>query len=164
MKRARIVGIVICVASIAAQIPVHGQSCSDQFCQFYHGDYAVQNDKWGMKADPSGSQQVASDGKGWHATVIWSMTTGTVKSYPSIVSGWNFGANWTPNRGGFPVLVSANAPLPTRTKWSTTGTFTHYDVAYDLFLRPESNPQKPSGEVMERLGQEGQQPTNKQVA
>ena len=160
----QIVGFIICVAPVAVQSRAYGQACGEQFCQFNQGDYVVQNDKWGMNADPNGSQKIWPDGDGWYATVNWAFTNRSVKSYPSIVAGWNFGANWTPKRDGFPVLVSSNPSLPTSTTWETTGTFNHYDVAYDLFLSPDNNPQKPSAEVMVWIGQAGQRPAGDQVA
>ena len=156
--------LAILIGPVAIQSRTHAQTCSERFCQFNLGDYVVQNDKWGMNADPTGEQKISPDGSGWYASMNWSFTDKSVKAYPSIVAGWNFGAAWTSNRDGFPVLVSSNPTLPTSTTWEATGTFNHYDVAYDLFLSPDNNPQKPSAEVMVWIAQAGQQPAGHQVA
>lgn len=156
--------LIMGIAAVTVQSRAVAQSCSAKFCQFNLGDYIVQNDEWGLDADPTGSQTISANGTGWYAASNWAFTNRSVKTYPSIVAGWNFGDAWTPNHDGFPVVVNANAPLPTSTSWHTTGTFTHYDVAYDLFLSPSNHPSKPSAEMMVWIGGEGNQPAGKQIA
>lgn len=156
--------LAVCMACVALQGRAFGQACNTRFCQFNFGDYAVQNDEWGLSADPSGKQEIQSSGNGWYADMSWAYTNGSVKAYPSIVAGWNFGPAWTPNHDGFPVQVKLNYPLPTSTSWHTTGTFINYDVAYDLFFSPDSDPAKPSGEMMVWIGESGNRPAGTQIA
>jgi xyloglucan-specific endo-beta-1,4-glucanase len=92
----------------------------------------------------------------------WPAGSGGVKAYPSIVSGWQFGA-WSPNNNGFPVQVSANAPLPTSVSFYMSGN-NQFDAAYDLFFSPNTNPSSPSAELMVWLNYSGNQPAGKPVA
>jgi xyloglucan-specific endo-beta-1,4-glucanase len=142
----------------------YGQACNGQYCQFNLGTYTVQNDEWGLSSDPSGGQKIWPNGSGWYASMTWNYTNGSVKAYPSIVAGWNFGGAWTPSPDGFPVKVNVNDPLPTSTSWYTTGTFTNYDVAYDVFFSPSSDPSSPSAELMVWIGGSGDTPAGSQIA
>lgn len=156
--------IAVVFASVAIQATKAYAQCNGQYCEFSDGGYEVQNDEWGLSYDPSGGQEIWPDGSGWYASMTWTYTNGDVKAYPSIFAGWNFDGYWSPEPDGFPVLVSVNDPLPTSTTWSTTGTFTNYDVAYDVFFSASSDPQEPSEEMMVWIGGTGDSPAGSEVA
>jgi xyloglucan-specific endo-beta-1,4-glucanase len=154
---------ILAVAALSQAAPALSQSCTAQFCTFDFGSYFVQNNEWGSASDPNGGQSVTVDSSGWHAGMLWHYTNGAIKSYPSIVAGWQWG-HWSPSRQGFPVLVSANAPLRTTASWYNLGTFQNWDVAYDLFFSPSANPATPSAELMVWLAYGGQKPAGTKVA
>lgn len=158
----------ITAAGATSGSPLVADQADSRFGSVTMGPYTVQNDEWGLYKPgtqvPSGHQSVETQSAStWSATWVWARDDGRVKSYPSIVRGWNFGKNWSPDPGGFPVQVSAQAPLPTSAAFSLSGD-NQYDVAYDLFLSPSPNPDKPSGELMVWLNYNGQQPAGSLVA
>lgn len=155
--------ILVTIAAIAIQSRGAYAQCNGQYCQFNIGNYTVQNDEWGLGSDPSGGQEIWPNGSGWYASMTWTMGSGGVKAYPSIFAGWNFGG-WSPEPDGFPVKVNVNDNLPTSTSWSTAGTFTNYDVAYDVFFSPNSDPSTPSAEMMVWVGGANDTPVGSLVA
>ncbi len=121
--------------------------------------YYLQNDEWNLSAEPSGTQAIWQDqnnlanwGSNWSWPYQGNNNDYEVKSYPSIVRGWNFGSSasspgpYTAN-SGFPVLVSSNYSVPTTWSYSTSGT-SSTDISYDLFFSPSSDPGAPAYEMM----------------
>ena len=154
------VGVVFCSASLAG-----AQTCDDgQYSTQTQGQYILQNDEWGLAGDTGGWQEIcngSATSNSWSATWFWSPGTGTIKAYPSIYSGWNYGT-WSPG-GGFPVEISAQSPLPTSVSFDMTGD-NEYDTAYDLFFSPDGNPSAPSAEMMVWLSYAGHNPAGTKVA
>jgi xyloglucan-specific endo-beta-1,4-glucanase len=156
-----LVGLLVCGPAAAL-----AQQCTDaQYGQITQGNYFLQNNEWNLSAGPGGWQQICTGSAGnnsWSSQWWWPTGSGGVKAYPSIVSGWQFGA-WSPNNNGFPVQVSANAPLPTSVSFYMSGN-NQFDAAYDLFFSPNTNPSSPSAELMVWLNYSGNQPAGKPVA
>ena len=150
---------VLCTSSANAQC------VSTQYGTVTEGSYFLQNDEWGLSGGPGGWQQVctgSSSNGSWNSTWWWPAGTGAIKAYPSIVRGWQYGT-WSPDHGGFPVQVSAQAPLPTSVSFAMAGN-NQYDTAYDLFFSPSTNPSGPSAELMVWLAYSGTQPAGSKVA
>jgi len=153
------------VLSVAVSVAARAQQCtSAQYGTIDVGNYMLQNDEWNLGAGPGGWQQICAGSAGnnsWSSQWWWPTGSGGIKAYPSIVSGWHYGT-WSPNSNGFPVKVSANAPLPTSVSFSISGN-NQYDVAYDLFFSSASNPSTPSAELMVWLWYSGNQPAGQLV-
>lgn len=147
-------------------LPVHAQQCTDaQYGVIDQGNYMLQNDEWNLSAGPGGWQEICTGNSGsnsWSSQWWWPTGSGGIKAYPSIVSGWQYGS-WSPNKNGFPVQVSANAPLATSVSFSISGN-NQFDAAYDLFFSPETNPGTPSAELMVWLRYSGNQPAGQLTA
>jgi len=159
-----VVGLAM-VMAMGASARVEAQTCLDsQYATITQGNYILQNDEWGLSGDPGGWQQIcngsASSGS-WSSTWFWSEGTGTIKAYPSIYAGWNYGT-WSPG-GGFPVVISAQDSLPTSVSFDMTGDNV-YDAAYDLFFSPSTNPTSPSAEMMVWLNYGGHNPAGTKQA
>ncbi len=156
---------VLSVGLLACALPSAQAQCTDtQWGQLTQGNYLLQNDEWGLQ-NGAGWQQIctgnASDNS-WSSQWWWPYGNGSIKAYPSIVSGWQYGA-WSPNHNGFPVQVGANAPLATSVSFSMPGN-NQYDAAYDLFFSPSTNPGSPSAELMVWLSYSGNQPAGQKIA
>jgi hypothetical protein len=142
----------------------HAQCVGTQYGTVKMGAYLLQNDEWGLN-NGAGTQQVCvrSARKGsWSSEWNWARGNSRIKAYPSIIRGWQWGT-WSPNRGGFPVRVSKQAPLPSRVDYHMVGK-NQYDTAYDLFFSPQANPQKPSAELMVWLSYKDNRPAGNRVA
>jgi hypothetical protein len=142
----------------------HAQSVSTQYGTVKMGAYLLQNDEWGLN-NGRGSQRIISGDahKGsWSSEWNWTRGNSRIKAYPSVIRGWQWGA-WSPNRGGFPVQVSKQAPLPSRAVYHMVGK-NQFDTAYDLFFSPEASPQKPSAELMVWLSYKDNRPAGNKVA
>jgi xyloglucan-specific endo-beta-1,4-glucanase len=144
------------------------QCVNGQYSSFSQGNYTIQNDEWNLSAlnGEPGTEEVcpgsASTGS-WSATWNWPVGSGALKAYPDIISGGNSFGNWNYNTNGFPVRVSANAPLPTSVTYNMVGN-NQFDTAYDLFFSPSANPSRPSAELMVWLSEVGNQPAGSKVA
>lgn len=153
------------LAQFAIATPAHAACIDTQYGLIDQGNYFLQNDEWGLSGGPGGWQQIctgSANNNSWSTQWWWPAGSGTIKAYPSIVSGWQYGT-WSPNHNGFPVQVSANAPLPTSVSFSMTGN-NQYDIAYDLFFSPNTDPGSPSAELMVWLNYSGNQPAGSKVA
>ena len=155
-----VIGMVLYSASSA-----YGQTCEDgQYSGMTQGSYNLGNDEWGLSADPGGWQEIctgSASSNSWSSTWWWAEGSGTIKAYPSIYRGWQYGT-WSPD-SGFPVQISANKPLPTSVVFDMTGN-NIYDDAYDLFFSPSTNPSAPSAEMMVWLNYSGNRPAGTKVA
>jgi hypothetical protein len=155
---------VAILVSACLAVPAHAQCVSTQYGDLSQGSYMLQNDEWGL-SNGSGWQQICtgnSSSGSWSSTWSWPKGNGEIKAYPSIVRGWQYGV-WSPDHGNFPVQVSKQEPLPTSVSFSMSGT-NQYDVAYDLFFSPNTDPSTPSAEMMVWLNYSGNQPAGSKVA
>lgn len=156
--------ILLCALSLSAP-RVQAQCVDGQYSDLDQGSYLIQNDEWGLGGGPGGWQEVCSgnaSNNSWSSTWWWPKGTGAIKAYPSIVRGWQYGL-WSPSSGGFPVQISSQAPLPTSVSFDMSGS-NQYDVAYDLFFSPSTNPGQPSAELMVWLNYSGNLPAGSKVA
>lgn len=155
------------VLSVATASIAQAQTClSAQYSTIAQGSYTLQNDEWGLSDNPSGWQEIcagSASSNSWNSTWWWAAGSSKIKAYPSIYRGWQVGGSWSPDRGGFPVLISAQNPLPTSVTFNMSGN-NQYDVAYDLFFSPSTNPSQPSAELMVWLNYSGNQPAGSKVA
>jgi hypothetical protein len=156
-------GVFVLVGlSLAAQ----AQCVDAQYSDESQGSYTLQNDEWGLSGGPGGWQQIctgSSSTNSWSSTWWWAKGTGAIKAYPSIFRGWQIGGTWSPDHGGFPVMVSKQASLPTSVTFDLSGN-NQYDVAYDLFFATNTSPSEPSAEMMVWLNYSGNQPAGSKVA
>ena len=130
------------IVAVFYSVPsAYGQTCEDgQYSGMTQGSYNLDNDEWGLSADPGGWQEICTGSAGsnsWSSTWWWAKGTGTIKAYPSIYRGWQFGT-WSPG-SGFPVEISTNKPLPTSVVFSMTGN-NQYDDAYECSSVPAPTP------------------------
>ncbi len=103
------------------------------------GQYWANNNQWGVAASGTSGQQCVwgtcqtGDLVGWGTSWNWTNASGGVKTYASIVFGWQYGFKVT--NTGLPVLISTNPQV--NCGWdftvSQTGTL---DVSYDTWLHP----------------------------
>jgi hypothetical protein len=154
-------------AALVLVMPIKAQTCLDaQYSAMGQGSYELQNDEWGLSDNPTGWQQIctgSSSNNSWSSTWWWAKGSSKIKAYPGIYIGWQDGGSWSPNTGGFPVLISAQKPLPTSVTFNMTGN-NQYDDAYDLFFSPSSSPNTPSAEMMVWLNYSGNNPAGTKVA
>lgn len=158
--------VAVVMAVMGSGLRVQAQTCLDaQYSAQPQGNYTLQNDEWGLSGDPGGWQEIctgSASSNSWSSTWWWAKGTGDIKAYPSIYRGWQYGA-WSPDKGGFPQLISAQGAMPTSVSFSMTGD-NQYDCAYDLFFSPSSDPSSPSAEMMVWLQYSGNQPAGTKVA
>jgi hypothetical protein len=118
------------------------------------GKYWVNNNQWGVASSNTSGQQCVygtcqtGDLVGWGTNWNWTAGKGGVKTYASLVFGWQYG--WKVTNTGLPVQIAANNTV--NCGWdftvSQTGTI---DISYDTWLHTVSNPgatSTPSEEVM----------------
>ena len=137
-------------------------SCvTGQYNDISQGSYQLQNDQWNLPADPGGYQEICSGSSSngsWSSTWNWATGSGGIKAYPSIYRGWEIGNTYSPDHGGFPVLLSSSPQLPTSVAFSMSGN-NQYDSAYDVFFTSTGNPSgNPSAEMMVWLSYSGNSP------
>ena len=123
--------------------------------------YWINNDVWGRPTADTTSRQciwascAADSGINWGTSWDWSGGK-TVKAYPSVVLGWQWGLQIKDT--GLPVQLSENRTIASGWQFSVTqnddGPFS-LDVAYDLWIHTIPNPNdsgagvnEPSDEVM----------------
>jgi glycosyl hydrolase family 12 len=112
------------------------------------GKYWVNNNQWGVSGGMTTGQQCVwgtcqtGDLVGWGTSWNWTNGTGGVKTYASLVFGWQYGLKVT--NTGLPVLISANRQV--NCGWdftvSQTGTI---DVSYDTWLHTIDVSMAPNG-------------------
>jgi xyloglucan-specific endo-beta-1,4-glucanase len=118
------------------------------------GKYWVNNNEWGA-ASGSGTQCVWSncqtgDLVGWGTSFDWTGTPNAVKTYASLVFGWQWG--WKVQNTGLPLQLSSTKAINCGWDFTVTqtGTIT-IDVSYDMFAHAISNPgatDNPTDEIM----------------
>jgi xyloglucan-specific endo-beta-1,4-glucanase len=166
----RLAPAALLIAALAAALSqaASAQCVNGRYSSFNQGTYVVQNDEWNLSAlnGETGTEEIcpgsASTGS-WSAIWNWPVGSGALKAYPSIISGGNSFGAWNANTNGFPVRISANAPLPTSVTYNMVGN-NQFDTAYDLFLSPSKDPKRPSAELMVWLSEVGNQPAGSKVA
>jgi hypothetical protein len=136
-----------------------------QVCGFgdeIHGvdPYWINNNLWGQNTG-TGSQctwsnSLSGSSLSWSTRWNW-QGQNTVKSYVSVVLGWNFGAGYMVPDTGLPVQLSSNATVNTDWSFSLSGG-SNQNVSYDLWVDPSQNPTQPRCEIMLWLYQNGVQP------
>jgi hypothetical protein len=104
------------------------------------------NNNWG---DGGNSAINATFGSGStpSMTVSFNFSTDTIHGYPACIRGWHYGANPLGNTQ-FPMQVSAVASIPCAFSYSSGGSNTKGDFAYDMFLRKDNAKSTPQLEVM----------------
>jgi xyloglucan-specific endo-beta-1,4-glucanase len=119
--------------------------------QIWFDRYVVLNNMWNKTQAPPGywQQMLYKTGTSrWGSRWYWPADAAHqwyVKSYPSIVCGWQWGL-WS-NDSGLGVRVGT----PVRTRWSVTTTGRgRYNVSYDLWLHEMVHPtsETPTDEIM----------------
>ena len=118
------------------------------------GKYWVNNNEWGA-ASGSGTQCVWSncqtgDLVGWGTSFNWTGTPNSVKTYASLVFGWQWG--WKVANTGLPLQLSSTKAVNCGWDFTVTqtGTIT-IDVSYDMFAHAIANPgstDNPTDEIM----------------
>jgi len=117
------------------------------------GKYWVNNNWWGA-ATGSGSNTIWStcqqgDLIGWGTSWNWTGTANAVKSFASVVLGWQWGLKLT--NTGLPVQLNAGKTITCGWNFTVTQSGGAADVAYDMFLHTIPNPSfnnDPSDEIM----------------
>ncbi|WP_429312886.1 GH12 family glycosyl hydrolase domain-containing protein [Paenibacillus mucilaginosus] len=110
------------------------------------------NNAWGKSSVSGWSQSVyynnASD-LGW--VWNWPTTSGGVKGYPSIVSGWHWTDGYTAG-SGFPTRIWDNKNINTSVTYNfASNTSGVYNMTYDLWLHDTNNAKynsRPTDEIM----------------
>ncbi|RRS01492.1 GH12 family glycosyl hydrolase domain-containing protein [Glycomyces terrestris] len=116
------------------------------------GKYYVTNNLWGAGSGSgwqcSWDSWQSGDTIGWGTNWDWSGQSNSVKSYSSTVLGWHWG--WQRPGTELPVRIWDNRSIPTTWDYTVTGSGT-MNVAYDLWLHTQSNPDSsstPTDEIM----------------
>jgi hypothetical protein len=122
--------------------------------------YWINNNLWGQNTG-SGSQCTWSNALlgsslSWGTKWNW-QGQNTVKSYVSVVLGWNFGAGYMVPDTGLPVQLSSNTNVNTNWSFSLSGG-SNQNVSYDIWVDPAQNPTQPQYEIMLWLYHNGVQP------
>jgi xyloglucan-specific endo-beta-1,4-glucanase len=116
------------------------------------GKYWINNNHWGASTG-SGTQCVwrtcqTGDLVGWGTEWNWTGQSNAVKSYASLIFGWQWG--WRNNSTGLPVQISANRSIECGWAFNVQASGT-FNVAYDLYAHTISNPgtnDDPTDEIM----------------
>jgi hypothetical protein len=158
----------IAILSLASTAKAQTVTVSGQYSTIDEGKYFLQNDEWGLANTDGQTPDWQNIGylnyaanNNWWSEWQWPTGNGTLKAYPSIVRGWNYGT-MSPDGGGFPCPVSWQAPLPTTVSFSMYGN-NIYDTAYDLFFASTTNPSQPGAELMVWLQYSGTQPAGSKI-
>lgn len=113
-----------------------------------YGKYKLQNNQWG-RSTGSGWMGVWTwdNTTAWSANWDWTGDANTVKVWPSMVMGWNWGT-WTAN-SGLPTRIWDNKNVNTTYAYNLTGT-NKLNVSYDLWFdtNPNLGNASPTDEVM----------------
>jgi hypothetical protein len=116
--------------------PMVGNTCvANQFDLM--GQYWVNNNQWGVAASGTSGQQCVwgtcetGDLVGWGTSWNWTNANGGVKTYASLVFGWQFGLKVKTT--GLPVPISQNPQINCGWDFTVAQTGT-LDVSYDTWL------------------------------
>jgi len=116
------------------------------------GKYWVNNNQWGISGS-SGQQCIwgtcqTGDLVGWGTDWQWSGGGNGVKTYVSLVFGWQWG--WRVSNTGLPIQISSGKSVNCGWSFSVTNNGT-INVSYDMWVHSTSNPDSssdPTDEVM----------------
>jgi xyloglucan-specific endo-beta-1,4-glucanase len=127
--------------------PMVGDSCTANAFVLM-GKYWINNNQWGVAASGTTGQQCmwgtceTGDLVGWGTNWNWTNGSGGVKTYVSLVFGWQFGLKVADT--GLPIQISTNPQI--NCGWdftvSQTGTL---DVSYDTWLHTIDVSTAPNG-------------------
>ena len=117
------------------------------------GKYWVNNNQWGANTG-TGNQTIWSncvqgDLISWGTSWTWTGTTNQVKSYASIVFGWQWG--WRLSNTGLPLQISAGRNINCGWDFTMTQAGGAANVSYDMFLHTQpmaGTNDDPSDEIM----------------
>jgi hypothetical protein len=154
-------GACIDPSSVACSGAQANKSCTKD-ANITLGEYWVNNNQWGVANATAGGQQCIwsncqmGDLIGWGTSFNWAGAPSQVKTYASVVFGWQFG--WKTNSMGqrlvtsLPLQISSTKAINCGWDFTVTqtGTIT-IDVAYDMFAHTQSNAgtnDNPSDEIM----------------
>ncbi len=108
------------------------------------GEYAIHNGVWGASTPQCTTVWETPSECGFSVEAAHDQSGPAPSAYPMIRKGWHWG-DWTKN-SGLPKQVNALASA--RTVWTyRVPTSGRYNVSYDLWLNPNSNPPTPTGGV-----------------
>jgi hypothetical protein len=149
-----------CQASTCTSGAAHQEESCTEGASITIGKYWVNNNQWG-DAGASGQLCIwktceSGNTIGWGTSWQWSGgSSSQVKSYASVVLGWQWG--WKIQNTGLPIQLSAsrNVTCGWTFKAPTSGTF---NVAYDLFAHTSADPgssSDPTDEIMIWLNRGG---------
>ena len=151
------------LTTISLSLGAHAQCITGQFVNEAQGSYELQTDEWNLNSDPGGYEEVCSGSSSngsWSSTWNWATGSGGIKAYPGIFRGWQDGGAYSPDHGGFPVLLSSGPQLPTSVTFSMSGN-NQYDSSYDVFFIKTASPNSStpiSAEMMVWLSYSGNNP------
>ncbi len=128
-------------------------SCSD-YAKIGASPYYVYNNTWNLGNAGSGywecvySNGLSGGSVSWGTSYYFpDVNPYDVKSYPSIVLGWQYG--YTYSNTGLPVKISAGDNIESSLQWSENGTNTgNVDVSYDNWIISSTNASSPTAEMM----------------
>jgi len=122
------------------------------------GKYWVNNNWWGASSGAAGGENTIwstcqqGDLIGWGTSWSWANNPNQVKSYASLVLGWQWGLRLPSTSTGLPLTIPSTQQLNCGWNFTvtpqTTGTI---DVSYDMFMHTIPNPTSsndPSDEIM----------------
>jgi hypothetical protein len=148
--------ILLSVAAVAAVSAPKAEAT--KVCNHYDsvtlGKYILLNNMWNKSASPNGWQCVENHNTSaplqFSFYYNWPQNGKpyTVKAYPSIISGWQYGIK--SSNSGLPVVIWDNHNLST-TGATTISNAGVQNAAYDLWFHTKSNPgsnEEPSDELM----------------
>ncbi|MBV9945289.1 MAG: hypothetical protein JOZ69_00385, partial [Myxococcales bacterium] len=130
-----------------------GNSCTASAAVLM-GKYWVNNNQWGVASGATSGQQCVwgtcqtGDLVGWGTSWNWTAGTGGVKTYASIVFGWQYGFKVA--NTGLPVQIAGNKAISCGWDFTVSQTGT-LDVSFDTWLHTIASPganSTPSEEVM----------------
>jgi hypothetical protein len=130
-----------------------GYSCT-AYASTSLGEYWVNNNEWGVVDGGTAGQQCiwgtcqTGDLVGWGTNWNWTPGNGQVKTYASLVFGWQWG--WKVTTTGLPVQISANQSVTCGWDFTVSQNGT-LDLSYDTWLHTIPDPgyaDTPSEEVM----------------
>jgi len=144
---------VLLLGSCATRIDAPGTMAAD-FGTIVAAKYIINNNVWGKAHSPAGRERVyctnATSPVTWGAAYNWPVGDKpyNVKAYPSIISGWHWGA-WSPG-SGLPVRLADHRRILTSGSIAVTNPGVQ-NVAYDCWFHPIADPgskSEPTDELM----------------
>ncbi|WP_233531684.1 GH12 family glycosyl hydrolase domain-containing protein [Paenibacillus alkalitolerans] len=132
----------------------YAASSSTPFAKIYWGNnkYYLFNNTWGSNSASSGWWQSIYYNNNYDMGWTWNWGTanpGSVKAYPSIVSGWHWTNGYTTG-SGFPTRIWDNKNINASVNYSISANGT-YNAAYDIWVHNTNNAvdnSTPTDEIM----------------